>query len=134
MKSLPLVALTVALAAGSAAAQRPQITAAQAESLVRTVLRHEKLKFPSPYCELERLDKDGKAFAPDFYSFGANCDYPNARATTVLGLYVVSPRTGEVWEYNQCKLVTFRELVNLRRKMLGGAYSPNLAEDKSPCQ
>ncbi len=28
-------------------------------------------------------------------------------ATTAFGIYVVSPRTGDVWEYNQCKMVRF---------------------------
>lgn len=102
--------------------------------LVRAVLRHENLAFPSRYCELEQLDKGGKPFAPGFYSFGANCDYPNTGATTVFGLYVVSVRTGEVWEYNQCRMVTFPQLVGLRRKMLGGAGLADLPKDKPPCE
>ena len=118
MRTVHLVTIAIVLAAGSTFGQQPTITVAQAESLVRVVLRHENLRLSSRYRELEQVQKGGKAFVPDYYSFSAYCDYPNAGATTILGFYIVSPRTGEVWEYNKCKLFTFPKLLELRRKMI----------------
>jgi len=102
------------------------ITEAQAKSLVREVLRHGKVRLSSRYCELEPVRKDGKPFVQDYYSVWAYCDYPNIGATTVFGLFVVSPRTGEVWEYNTCKTLTFPELMELRRKI---APQTNVTEE-----
>jgi hypothetical protein len=130
MRGVSLVALAVALSAGSAFSQQGTITVGQAESLVRAVLRHERLRLSSRYCELEPVHKDGKAFVPDYYSFSAYCDYPNAGATTILGLYIVSPRTGEVWEYNECKPFTFPRLLELRRKMVRQTHETEQAEAK----
>jgi hypothetical protein len=79
---------------------------------------------------LEPVRKDGKPFVPDYYSFSAYCDYPNTGATTVLGLFVVSPRTGEVWEYNECKAFTFPKLLELRRKMAPQTNATEEAEAK----
>ena len=105
-------------------------TVAEAESLVRVVLKHEKIQLSSRYCELERLDKNGKSFVSDYYSFGAHCDYPNTAATTPFGIYVVSPRTGDVWEYNQCKWFDFPELHRLQRNILQRTHATDATEAK----
>jgi len=105
----------VCFAAWTALGQAATIKATEAESLVRVVLRHEKIRLSPRYCELERLDHEGKSFVADYYSFGAHCDYPNTAATTPFGIYVVSPRTGDVWEFNRCKWFRFPELLTLQR-------------------
>jgi hypothetical protein len=118
MRAVYLTAIVVVLTVMSAFGQQSAITAAQAESLVRVVLRHEKIRLSPRYCELEQMRADGTAFVPNYYSFSAYCDYPNTAATTQLGIYVVSPRTGEVWEFSGCKLFKFPELLQLRRKLV----------------
>lgn len=130
MRFVPLVAIAVVLAAQSSFGQQTTITVAQAESLVRVVLHHEKLRLSSRYCQIEPVHKGDKAFVPDYFSFSAYCDYPNAGATTVLGLYIVSPRTGEVWEYNECKPFTFPKLLELRRKLARQNHATEEAEAK----
>lgn len=109
--------LFTCLAVGDALGQQATITASEAESLVRVVLRHERIRLSSRYCELEQMDRAGKSFIPDYYSFGAHCDFPNTAATTPLGIFVVSPRTGEVWEFNQCRRFSFPELRRLQQNI-----------------
>jgi hypothetical protein len=97
-----LIALSVCgCAAIGAMAQATKITTEEAKSLVGVVLRHEHIQVSSRYCELSQMDKQGKPFVPDYYSFSATCDYPNTAATTPFGIYVVSPRTGDVFEFNR---------------------------------
>jgi hypothetical protein len=118
----------VCLAASTALAQPATITATEAESLVRVVLRHEKIRLSPRYCELERLDHEGKSFVSSYYSFGAHCDYPNTAATTPFGIYVVSPRTGDVWEFNRCKWFRFTELRTLQRDIKRRTHATDDAE------
>lgn len=114
----------------NASGQPLTISAAEARSLVRVVLRHEKIHLSSRYCELEQLDKDGKAFVADSYSFGAFCDYPNTAATTPFGLYVVSPRTGDVWEFNRCQWFSFPELRRLQRNIMRRIHATAAEQSK----
>jgi len=107
-----------------------QATVTEAESLVRLVLKHERIRLSSQHCELERLDKDGKSFVSDYYSFGAHCDYPNTAATTPFGIYVVSPRTGDVWEYNRCQWFGFPELRRLQRTVMRRTHATDGTEKK----
>jgi hypothetical protein len=116
------------VAAWTALAEPATITATEAESLVRIVLRHEKIRLSPRYCELERLDHEERAFVPDYYSFGAHCDYPNTAATTSFGIYVVSPRTGDVWEFNRCKWFKFPELLTLQRDIKRRTHATDGAE------
>jgi len=101
----------------SAAAQQTTITADEAKSLVRTVLRHEHINLSPRYCELDEIHKQGKPFVPDYYSFSATCDYPNTAATTPFGIYIVSPRTGDVFEFTRCRWYQFAELRRLQRSI-----------------
>ena len=126
MRTLPL--LTIVLAVGGAFGQQSTISVEEAKSLVRVVLRHEKLKLSSRYCELEQVRGDGRPFVPEYYSFSASCDYPNAKATSVLGLYVVSPRTGEVWEFNGCRRFRFSELTEIQRKIMRQTHATEAVE------
>jgi hypothetical protein len=130
MRAVLLAAIVFLYAAGSAFGQQRAITVAQAESLVRVVLKHQRLEMPSRYCEMHEMTKDLKAFIADYYSFAPACDYPNSAATTPLGLFVVSPRTGEVWEFNNCEVFTFPKLLRLRRKLVPQNDATEKAEAK----
>jgi hypothetical protein len=98
--------------------QPPKITTEEAKSLVGVVLRHEHIRLSSRYCELGQIDKPGKPFVPDYNSFSATCDYPNTAATRPFGIYVVSPRTGDVFEFNRCEWFSFQELSRLQRNIM----------------
>jgi hypothetical protein len=107
-----------------------QATITETESLVRVVLKLQKIQLASQYCELERLDKNGKSFVSDYYSFSAHCDYPNTAATNPFGIYVVSPRTGDVWEYNRCEWFRFPELSRLQRNLMKRTHATDATEAK----
>src|SRR5271165_6644923 len=117
------IACVVFGAVVSALGQPKTIGADEAKSLVRVVLRHENIHLSSRYCSLEQLDRNGKPFAADYYSFSAACDYPNTAATTPFGIYVVSPRTGDVWEFNRCEWFKFPELRRLQRSIMARTHS-----------
>jgi hypothetical protein len=107
-------------AAATAFAQGTTVNAEEAKSLVRVVLRHEHIRLSPRFCELQqidKIDKQDKPFVPDYYSFSASCDYPNTAATTPFGIYVVSPRTGDVFEFNRCEWFHFAELRRLQRSI-----------------
>ena len=125
--TIPFVFL---LLSGSAFAEPLTISVGEAKSLVRVVLRHERINLSSRYCELEQLDKYGKSFVADYYSFGASCDYPNTAATTPFGVYVVSPRTGDVWEFNRCQFFEFPELRRLQRNIMHRTHTTEASESQ----
>ena len=102
----------------TAAAQSITVKPAEAKSLVRVVLQRERIRLSPRYCELQQIDKPDKPFVPDYYSFAASCDYPNTAATTPFGIYVVSPRTGDVFEFNRCEWFDFPELRRLQRNIM----------------
>ena len=102
----------------SGVAANTTINTVEAKSLVRTVLRHEHIRLSSRYCTLEQIDKPSQPFAKDYYSFSASCDYANTAATTSFGIYVVSPRTGDVFEFNRCEWFNFPELRRLQRNIM----------------
>ncbi len=127
-----LVAILFAflLLSGRAFCQPSAISVADAKSLVSLVLRHERINLSSRYCQLEQLDTEGKPFVADYYSFGASCDYPNTGATTPFGIYVVSPRTGDVWEFNRCRWFAFPELRRLQRNIMRRTHATEMEESK----
>jgi len=110
--------------------QQTTITEREAASLVRMVLRHEKISLPSRYCELESLDRRADPFIPDYYSFGASCDFPGAAATTPFGVYVVSPRTGQVWKFIECTLYRFPGLRRVQRRIMQRTHPSEAEESK----
>jgi hypothetical protein len=91
-------------------AQSSTIIVDEAKLLVSIVLRHQKFPSASPYCSVEKLDKNDKAFEADYYAFAASCDFPNTKATSPWGTYLVSPRTGDVLNYDICKWGEYRDL------------------------
>lgn len=103
---------------GSLLSQPQTISVGEAESLVRVALRHEGSPLSSKYCAVERLDQEGKPFVQGYYSFGPFCDYPNTAVRTTFGLYVVSPRTGDVWEFNRCEWFKFPRLQRLQLSIM----------------
>ena|ERR1035438_9898123 len=110
--------------------QATRIGAGEAKSLVHVVLRHEKIHLSPHYCSIERLDKDGKPFVPNYYSFSVTCDFPNAAATTPFGIYVVSPRNGNVWEFNRCVWFRFAELSRLQEGIASRTHATERSEAK----
>jgi hypothetical protein len=118
-------------AVASALGQAGTITSNEAKSLVRVVLRHENFRLSSPYCKVEQIDRDGKAFIHDYYSFSADCDYPDREGATVaFGVYVVSPRTGDVLEFNRCEWLSFPELRRLQRSIRHRTHATDTEEMK----
>ena len=93
------------------------ISVDEAHALIRLVLRHEHAHFLSRFCEIEHLDKPDKSFVPDYYSFGAHCDFPNTAASSPFGLFVVSPRTGDIFDFNACKWYSFPAIRRAQKKI-----------------
>jgi len=116
------------LAVGSIDSQEPSISVAEAKSLVAIVLRHQQFPLSSPYCEIEHLDKEGKPFAPDYYSFGAHCDFPNTAARSPWGTYLVSPRTGDVLEFNLCKWFRYADLRRMQKQIMLRTHTTEVTE------
>jgi len=104
------------------------ISSAEAKSLLEIVLRHRGFPSSSQYCEIESADKDGKPFVPDYYSFGASCDFPNTGATSAWGTYVVSPRTGAVLLFDYCKWFGYADLRRAQRQVMLRTHATEAAE------
>lgn len=106
------------------------IDAGEAKSLVQLVLAHKHIRLSSQYCNLDQVEKDGKPFVPDYYALSATCDYPNTAATTPFGLYVVSPRTGEVFQFDQCDPIEFPALQRLQTAIMHRTHHKSADEAK----
>lgn len=98
--------------------QEARIGITDAKSLVALVLKHQRFPLSSQYCEIEPLDRPGRPFVPDYYSFGAHCDFPNTAATSPWGTYVVSPRTGDVLEFDYCKWLRYPDLRRAQKQIM----------------
>ncbi len=106
------------LAVGTISSQEATISAAETKSLVGIVLRHRGFPSSSQYCQIEPLDKEGKPFLLEYYSFAASCDFPNTAATSAWGTYVVSPRTGDVLEYDFCEWFRYADLRRVQKQIM----------------
>jgi len=106
------------LSAALANAQQQTISVGEAKELVGLALRHQEFPSSSQYCQVESLDRNGKSFAPDYYAFGASCDFPNTAATSPWGTYLVSPRTGEVLNFDTCKWLAYHDLRERQKQIL----------------
>ncbi len=118
-----VVAAAVAMVIGSLAgtfakAQEVTISGDEAKEVVGMVLRHQKFPSSSPHCDIENLDKNGKVFAPGYYAFGASCDFPNNPTTSPWGTYLVSPRTGDVLNYDTCKWLSYSDLRQRQKQIM----------------
>jgi hypothetical protein len=129
MSARNLIAIAVTLLGmGTGYAQEAAMSVAEAKALVGIVLRHHGFPSSSQYCAVERLDKSGDPFVPDYYSFGASCDFPNTAATSPWGVYVVSPRTGEVLEFDVCHWVGYPDLRRAQRQIVLRTHATEAAE------
>lgn len=106
------------LTAALANAQQQNISVGEAKELVNLVLRHQGFPSSSKYRRVESLDRKGEPFAPDYYAFGAYCDFPNTAATSPWGTYLVSPRTGEVLNFDTCKWLGYRNLRERQKQIM----------------
>ncbi|AUP76360.1 hypothetical protein CWS02_05580 [Enterobacter sp. EA-1] len=77
------------------------------------VLKHETLFIDKPGFNIEHIE-----FVPEYINFHVAWDSPDAAATDVIGEFVVSPRTGDVWESNMCKQYAFSELKRLQTEIM----------------
>lgn len=85
--------------------QASGLTVAQARQVLILVLKHEKLLIKKPGFNIEHID-----FVPGYINFHVTYDAPTAAATSVIGAFAISPRTGDVWEVNRCKRYDFPAL------------------------
>lgn len=109
----PLRATTATIILFSAAlvsSQQSTISVGEARKLVGLVLQLQGFPSSNQYCRVESLDKNGKPFVPDYYAFGASCDYPNTAVPTSWGRYLVSPRIGEVLDLDTCMWLGHHDL------------------------
>lgn len=100
------------------AQQQSNIGADEAKELLVIVLRHQKFPASSRYCQIEPLDKQGQPFTSNYYAFGASCDFPNSPATSPWGTYLVSPRTGDVLNFDTCKWVRYDDLRRRQKQIV----------------
>jgi hypothetical protein len=124
-----LVSIAITFAQSNVA-QPATISSVEAKSLVQSVLKNRNIHLSEKYCELETLDRDGKPFVANYYTFGASCDYPHTAATTPFGIYVVSPRTGDVWEFNTCEQFSFPALIRIQKDIKRRTGNTDIAEAK----
>jgi len=115
---MPPLPSRISESAQSPPQSHPTISVDEAKQLVGIVLRHQKFPSSSPYCSIENLDRNGRPFEAGYYAFAASCDFPNTQATSPWGTYLVSPRTGDVLNYDTCKRVEYRDLQHQRQVML----------------
>jgi hypothetical protein len=123
--------ITIALmffAVKAVSSQEATMSVAEAKSLVGIVLHHQGFPSSSQYCQIEHLDEEGKPFVPDYYSFGASCDFPKAAATSPWGTYVVSPRTGDVLEFDLCKWFRYADLRRVQKQIMLRTHATEAAE------
>ena len=112
-------------------AQDSAIGVDDAKQLVGIVLRHQKFPASSPYCAVENLDKNGEAFQAGYYAFGASCDFPNTTGATVAwGTYLVSPRTGDVLNYNTCTWLSYSDLRQRQKQIMLQTGATRASEQK----
>ena len=106
--------------------QHNGLTAEQARELLIMVLKHENLFIDKPGFNIEHIE-----FVPGYANFHVTWDSPEAAATDVIGEFAVSPRTGDVWESNNCKQYSFPELKRLQAEVMkrtGWTFSGELKE------
>lgn len=93
--------------------QHDGLTPEQARALLIMVLKHETLFIDKPGFNIEHIE-----FVPEYINFHVTWDSPDTAATDVIGEFVVSPRTGDVWESNMCKQYAFSELKRLQTEIM----------------
>jgi hypothetical protein len=91
------------------------LSTAQGKKLIALVARYEGYDPSRETLETETLNVHGKSFHPGYLDFGLNNVSFEAGRISAIGMYSVSPLTGDVWETNLCKRYSFPELVRLQQ-------------------
>jgi hypothetical protein len=81
------------------------------------VARHDAINVDDADTVVDSMDGNG-AFVPGYFSFifiAVDPHRPGKDRT--LGMYAVSPRTGDIWELNLCKHYDFPELERVQRSI-----------------
>lgn len=112
---------------------REGMTKAQAEKLLIIVLRHQKynLSLGGIFIDGDLQDGQGNAPHPGYYDFSLGYDTPTAGATDYLGLFSVSPKTGDIWEINECERVVYPELQKIQQgimKKTGATFASEVVQ------
>lgn len=99
---------------------REGMTKTQAEKVLIIVLRHQKynLSLEGIFIDGDLQDEQGNVPHPGYYDFSLGYDTPTAGATDYLGLFSVSPKTGDIWEINECERVVFPELQKIQQGIM----------------
>lgn len=109
------------LTAGSSCAATPVISGQirhdglstdQTRELLVMMLRHEKLFINKPGFSIETV-----RIIPGYINFHVTWDSPKAAATDVIGEFAVSPLTGDIWEINNCKRYSFKQLSQVQAEI-----------------
>ncbi|EAW8149236.1 hypothetical protein I7044_004068 [Salmonella enterica subsp. enterica] len=112
---------------------REGMTKAQAEKLLIIALRHQNynLSLEGIFIDGDLQDEQGNAPHPGYYDFSLGYDKPTAGATDYLGLFSVSPETGDIWEINECERVVFPELQKIQQgimKKTGATFASEMVQ------
>ena len=125
-RHLLTIALTFA-AMGTANAQEAIISVAEAKSLVGIVLRHRGFPSSSQFCEIEHLDKDGDPFEPRLLRIWCFLRPSKYSSYKSLG-HLVSPRTGDVLEYDFCRWFGYPDLRRMQKRIMLRTHATEAAE------
>jgi hypothetical protein len=110
-----------------------QITSEQARRVALLVARHDSINVDDVDIVVDSMDGNGP-FVPGYFSFifiAVDQHHPGKDHT--LGMYAVSPRTGDTWELNLCKHYDFPELLRVQRairKKTGASVADESASGK----
>ncbi|EHM40255.1 hypothetical protein HMPREF0454_03549 [Hafnia alvei ATCC 51873] len=99
---------------------RGGMTKEQSEGLLIIALKHEKydLSVSGAFVDGDLQDKQGNAPHPGYYDFSVGYDNPTAGAIEYWGVFSVSPRTGDIWEINECKRISFPILQKAQKEII----------------
>lgn len=107
---------------------RSGLNEAQAREVLALVLRHDQVP---PDASVEVLTgAGGLALFAGYLAYGVSIDSPSAGASTPLGMYAVSLRTGDVWETNRCQRASFPTLTALQRAIRARTLT-SLADERA---
>lgn len=96
------------------------LTEIQAQALLVFSLKNEKynVELSGFFLDGSLKDKKGNLYHPGYFSFGVGYDSPSAGATDVWGLFSVSPVTGDIWEEDSCRRISFPALQKIQKGIM----------------
>ena len=109
------------------------LTETQAQALLVFSLKNEKynVELSGVFLDGSLKDKKGNLFHPGYFSFGVGYDSPSAGATDVWGLFSVSPVTGDIWEEDSCRRISFPALQKIQKgimKKTGATFASEVVQ------